>query len=124
MLKKIVVLGILVLFILSACNSSTMSIKEIENVPKDLQEYVNSSLRLQSINDGEKGYYIIFHSTGEVEAYLETQGDKLNIMFNETNLKDEVIKQNTYYVTTGPEHEMIDVLVNGESIPFDNMTVQ
>ena len=46
MLKKIVVLGILMLFILSACNSSTMSIKEIENVPKDLQEYVNSSLRL------------------------------------------------------------------------------
>lgn len=124
MLKKIVVLGILVLSILSACNSSTMSIKEIENVPKDLQEYVNSSLRLQSINDGGKGYYIIFHSNGEIEADLETQGDKLNIMFNVTNLKDEVIKQNTYYVTTGPEHEMIDVLVNGESIPFDNMTVQ
>ncbi len=124
MLKKIVVLGIMVLSILSACNSSTMSIKKIENVPKDLQEYVNSSLRLQSINDGEKGYYIIFHSIGEVEADLETQGDKLNIMFNETNLKDEVIKQNTYYVTTAPEHEMIDVLVNGESIPFDNMTVQ
>lgn len=124
MLKKIVVLGILVLFVLSACNSSTMSIKEIENVPKDLQEYVNSSLRLQSINDGEKGYYIIFHSNGEIEADLETQGDKLNIIFNVTNLKDEVIKQNTYYVTTGPEHEMIDVLVNGESIPFDNMTVQ
>ena len=42
--------------------------------------------------------------------------------FNVTNLQDDVVKQNTFYLTTDPEHDVIDVLVNGESIPFDKVT--
>lgn len=123
-LKKVPFLVFLVISILTACNSSTLSFSEIENVPNDVQDKVDSNLRLQSITDGGKGYYIVFHSSGEVESDLETQGDTLIIKFNVTNLEDGVVKQNTFYLTTDPEHEAIDVHVNGESIPFDNMTIQ
>ena len=53
------------MFILSACNSSKLSFSEIENVPQKIEEHIDSNLKLQSINDGTKGSYIIFHSNGE-----------------------------------------------------------
>lgn len=123
-MKKIFVLVFLVITILSACNSSTLSFSEIENVPNNVQEKVDSNLILQSINDGGKGYYIVFHSSGDVSTDLETQGDTVKIKYNVTNLQDEVVKQNTFYLTTDPEHDVIDVQVNGEATPFDNVTVQ
>ncbi len=123
-LKKIFVLVFFVVLILSACNPSKLSFSEIGNVPNNVQDKVDSNLKLQSITDGGKGYYIIFHSSGDVETDLETQEDTVTIKFNVTNMQDDVVKQNTYYLTTGPEHDVIDVLVNGESIPFDNVTIQ
>lgn len=123
-LKKLFVLVLLVISILSACNSSILSFSKIENVPNNVQDKVDSNLKLQLINDGEKGYYIVFHSSGDVETDLETQGETVTIKFNVTNLQDEVVKQNTFYLTTDPEHDVINVLVNGESMPFDKVTVQ
>ena len=123
-LKKLFVLVLLVISILSACNSSILSFSKIENVPNNVQDKVNSNLKLQLINDGEKGYYIVFHSSGDVKTDLETQGETVTIKFNVTNLQDEVVKQNTFYLTKDPEHNVIDVLVNGESMPFDKVTVQ
>jgi len=123
-LKKIFVLVFLVISTLSACNSSTLNFSEIKSVPNNVQDKVYSNLKLQSINDGGKGYYIVFHSSGDVETDLETQGDTVTIKFNVTNLHDEVVKQNTFYLTTDAEQDVIDVQVNGESTPFDNVTVQ
>lgn len=123
-LKKIFVFVFLVISILSACNSSPLSLSEIKNVPDNVQDKVDSNLKLQSITDGGKGYYIVFHSSRDVEADLETQGDTVIIKFNETNSDKDVIKQNTFYLTTDPELDVIDVQVNGVSTPFDNVTVQ
>ena len=122
-LKNILLLVTLVISILTACNSSTLSFSEIENVPNNVQDKVDSNFKLQSITDGEKGYYIVFHSSGDVETDLKTQGNTVTIKFNVTNLQNGAVKQNTYYLTTDPEHDVIDVQVNGESIPFDNVTV-
>lgn len=122
-MKKIFVKVFLLILILSACNPSTLSFSEIENVPNKVQEKVDSNLQLQLINDGEKGYYIIFYSSGDVETDLETQGDTVTIKLNVTNLQDDAVKQNTFYLTTDPKHDVIHVLVNGESVPFDNVTV-
>lgn len=123
-LKKAFVLVLLLISILSACNSSKLSFSEIDNVPNKVQDKVDSNLKLQSITDSGKGYYIVFHSSGDVEADFETQGDTVLIKFNETNLQDDVVKQHTFYLTTDPEHDVIDVHVNGEFVPFDDVTVQ
>lgn len=123
-MKKILLILLLGISILTACNPSTLSFSEIENVPKNVQDKVDPNLKLQSITDAGKGYYIVFHSSGDVEADLETQGDTKTIKFNVTERQNGVVKQNTYYLTTEREHDAIDVQVNGESIPFDNVTVQ
>ena len=59
-LKKIFVLVILLISVLSACNSSTLSFSEIENVPNNVQDKVDSNLKLQSIKDGGKKVIILF----------------------------------------------------------------
>lgn len=123
-LKRIFVLVLLLISILSACNSSKLSFSEIDNVPNNVQDKVDSNLKLQSITDSGKGYYIVFHSSGDVEASLETKGDTVIIKFNETNLLDDLVKQHTFYLTTDPEHDVIEVQVNGEQMPFDGVTVQ
>lgn len=121
-MKKLFVFVFLVSSILSACNSSTLSFSEIENVPDHVQDKVDSSLTLQSITNDAKGKYIIFHSSGNVKSDLDIQGDMVTIQFNVTNQGD-VVKQHTYYFTSDPKHDVLDVTVNGESIPFDNVTI-
>ena len=111
------------MFILSACNSSKLSFSEIENVPQKIEEHIDSNLKLQSINDGTKGSYIIFHSNGEIEAGLDAQDNIVNIIFNELNPQDKDIKRNVFYLTTDSKHDTIIVLVNGEEIPFDEATI-
>jgi hypothetical protein len=120
-MKKIFV-SMIFIITLTACNSSTLSFSEIENVPKKVQERIDSNLTLQLVNDGEKGSYIIFHSSGDVETDLETQGDTVTIKFNETSIEEVVVQQNTFYLTTDSEHDVIEVIVNGEAMPFDNVT--
>ena len=127
-MKKIFISVLLVILILSACNfsastsTSTLSFSKVENIPNIVQEKIDSDFKLQLINDGQKGSYIIFQASGNVKTDVETQGDTVIIKLNVTNPQNEVINQNIYYLTTDPKHEKIDVLVNGKSIPFDNVT--
>ena len=121
-LKKMFTSVLFAVLILSACNSSKLSFSEIENVPIKVQDAIDSNLRLQSIND-EKGYYIIFHSSGEVEANLDTQGDTVIIKFDVSNSKGDAVKQNIYYLTTDSNHDTINVHLNGKSVPFDGVSI-
>ncbi|MFF2754468.1 peptidylprolyl isomerase [Psychrobacillus sp. NPDC058041] len=120
-MKKLFLMIFLVLSILSACNSSKLNLSEIDGLSNELQDKVDSNLRLQSINV-KNGSYIIFHSSGEVEVDLDTQGNTIIIKFNVRNSKDDVVKQHIYYLTTDSNHDVIDVQVDGESIPFDVIT--
>jgi len=122
-LKKILVLVLLAILFLSACNSSQLSFSEIENVPDHIQHKVDFNLKLQSITDGGSSYYIVFHSSGDVETNLETLGDTVTINFNETNPQEEGVKQNTFYLTTDRRHDVIEVFVNDKSMAFDSITV-
>lgn len=64
-----------------------------------------------SRSDSGKGYYIVFHSVGDVETDLETKGDTGTIKCNITNLQDDVVKQNPFHLTTEPELDIIDVVL-------------
>jgi hypothetical protein len=123
-MKRVFALVILVILILSACNSnsSTLSFSEIEKVPNNVQDKIDSNLKLQLIDDGEKGSYIVFQTSGKVETNVETQGDTVTIKFRISNSQSDAVKQNTYYLTTDPIHDAIDIQVNGESTPFDSIT--
>lgn len=122
-MKKLFVPIFLAIFILSACNSSKLSFSEIENVPQKIEEHIDHDLKLQSINDGTKGSYIIFHSNSEIDASIDTKGSIVNIKFDELNTKNKDIKPNVFYLTIDSKHDTINVIVNGKKIPFDEATI-
>ena len=121
-MRKILFLLLLLFatFLLAACNSSTLSISEMDVIPNNVQDKIDPSHTLQLIDDGEDIAYIVYQSKGTIAVDLEEQGDTL---LDETNKKDGAIEQHVYKLTLNPEHEAIDILINGKSTPIDNVTV-
>ena len=122
-MKNLFILALFAMLIVSACTSSKLSFSEIENIPSKIEEHIDPELTLQSINDGTKGQYIIFHSHGRIEASLDPQDTIVTIIFNEHNPQDNEKRLNVYYLTTDSVHDSIQVVVNGEEMPFDDATI-
>lgn len=120
-LKKIFLVFFAV-FILTACNASTSSISEMEEIPNKVQEAIDEESILQLINEGEDISYIVFQSKGTVTTDLETHGDTLIVKLDETNQQGEVLEQHVYKLTLDPVHKAIDIHINGKSTPIDNVT--
>ncbi len=120
-LRKILLLLMVTTAILVACNTSTLSISELDIVPSNVQDKVDSNYELQLIYEEKDIAYIIYQSKGEIIADLETQGNILKVKFDEANKQDDAIEQHVYKLTLDPEHEVLDVLINGKSKPFDNV---
>ena len=121
-MRNILILLILITSITVACNTSTLSMSEIDIVPNNVQEKIDSNYVLQLIYDGEDIAYIVYQSNGTVVTDLEVQGDTLKVKLDETNKQDDVIEQRVYKFTLDPEHEVIEVLINGKSKAFDNVS--
>ncbi|MGE7674101.1 peptidylprolyl isomerase [Lysinibacillus sp. NPDC094403] len=110
-------------FILTACNSSKLSISEIEIVPEKVQKVIDEKNTLQLINEVDKDVsYIVFRTKGTVTTDLETQNDTLIIKLDVTNQQDNAIKQHVYKLTLDSNHDTIDIQVNGKSTPINNVT--
>ena len=108
---------------LSACNAndSKLSFSELKIVPNALQSKINPATTLQMINTKDDIAYIIYRTKKAVASDLEAQGDTLKIKLNESKTHKKT-KQHVYKLTLDPEHEIIDVYVNGKSTAFDNIT--
>ena len=119
-MKKLAIVFISAL-LLVACNSSTLSISELEVVPKQVQSKIENQHSLQLITDGETASYIVFQSSGTVTTDLETKDNTLIVKLDETN-KTQAVKTHVYKLTLDPEHEAIEVFVNGTAQPFDLVT--
>ena len=124
-MKKLL-LVVLISALLSACNlfDSSPSIDKLEKAPKDIQEVVElvdptASLSLQAITKNGNITYIIYQSTESVTASLEKQGDKLNVRLMTKPKDGNVFEQHIFKLKGNEETEMIDVLINGKSTPFD-----
>ena len=121
-MRNILILLMLITSITVACNTSTLSMSEIDIVPDNVQDKIDSSYDLQLIYDGEDIAYIVYQSNGTVVTDLEVQGDTLKVKLDETNKQDDVIEQRVYKFTLDPGHEVIEVLINGKSKAFDNVS--
>ena len=79
------------LSILSACNSSILSFSEIDTVPSNVQDKIDSNYAVQLIDDGEDTSYIVFHSKGTVTATIEAEGDIIKVKVEENNQQTGVM---------------------------------
>ena len=111
-------------FILTACNSSEMSITEIQNIPNKVQENINPDYQLQWINNIDKNAsYIIFQSIDNVTPDLEVVDNILNIKLDSTDQKNNELKMYVYKLNRGDaEFDTINVKVNGQDTPLDSLT--
>lgn len=108
--------------VLSACQFSNTSFSEIKKTPQKLEAYIDPDLTLQLINDGEKGAYIVFNSIKVVKADISKENDAVVISFDEIEPEKEDKERNLYYLKTDINHDKIQVLVNGEERPFDEIS--
>lgn len=74
------------------------------------------------INVGEGVAYIVVQTKGTVATDLETQEDTVNVKLDVSNSHNDDIKQYAYKLILDPNHEIINVFINGESTPFDNIS--
>lgn len=121
-MRKIILI-LFATFLLTACNNnSILSFSELEIVPDDVQAAIDSESTLQLIYEGENIAYVVYKSNGEVSTFLEEQGDTLKIKLDTKKENDDVIVQRVYKLTLDEKHNAIDVLINGQSKPFDVVT--
>lgn len=121
-LKRLVLCFSLFIIIIAGCQSSTLSFSEIEKVPNEVTSLIDPETTLQLINEENKGSYIVFQSNYKVKADLEPEDNVLHIIFKETSSENDGKEPHVYYLTTDPEHDTIEVLVNGEELSFDEVT--
>lgn len=123
MMKKMWVL-FCALVLLTGCNAddSILSFSEIEVIPDSLNPLINSDENLQLIFEGEKTAYIVYQSTGDVLSEIEEQGETLKVMLDEEKSINVPKAQHVYKLTLDDVHEVIDIYINGNSIPFDSVS--
>lgn len=77
---------------------------------------------LELLTEDDNTSYIAFKSTGAVSSSLEQDEETAVINFEVDNLSRDGLQQYLYKLTTDPEIEAIEVFVDGELTPFDNVT--
>ena len=123
-MRRIFSLLLVTAIILVACNSSELSITEIQSIPTKVQDRINTDYTLQLINDSEKeDAYIVFQSWGTVTAQVEVRENILDIKLDSENQENNELKQYVYKITRGDaEYDTVNVIVNGQATYFDNST--
>ncbi|MFB3224691.1 hypothetical protein [Exiguobacterium sp. PHA03] len=122
-MKKLILLTVLCTT-LSACgiNESKLSFSELKTIPNDLQTKLDPDSTLQLINTKDDTSYVVYHTKKSVATDLEAQEDTVKIKLDESNDTSKNAQQHVYQLTLDPEHEIIDVYVNGKSTALDNIT--
>lgn len=121
-MKRLLILLVVAVFMLTACQSDDSSLAVIENVPNHVQEHIDPTLQLQSINVKD-GKYIVFHASGDVVAKLDAVDDTVIVKIDVNGNREGAAKQYVYYLATGVNHGTIDVHIDGKSKAFDSVTV-
>ncbi|MEK3953793.1 peptidylprolyl isomerase [Psychrobacillus sp. FSL K6-1464] len=118
-IKKLFYLILFFTLILSACNSSSVSIDQTFDIPEKVQNVINTDHQLQLIKKGMNAY-IIFQSTETLTlTEFEVIDNILNIKFNSENQENTELKQ--YVFKMNPGNVKVKVLINGEFTSFDNI---
>lgn len=108
---------------LASCHSSTLSFSKIDHPPNDIQDKIDLNLTLQALTNEKGTTYIVFHSNRDVEANLEVEGNKLKIIFKEKSRQHGPSIPHIYKLTKDHNYDEIEVIINGQSTPFDAITV-
>jgi hypothetical protein len=110
------------LFAAGCSDPEVTSFSEVNQMPGKAWEQVDPALSLQMLNSKDKSY-IVFQSEQAVAANYEIKDNMVIIKLEETaSTQDTGADTHVYELKTGAKQDMIEVRVNGEQRPFDNVT--
>lgn len=121
---RILLVALLVVagFFAAGCSDPEVtSFNEVNQVPGDVWEHVRPKLPLQLLSSGDHSY-IVFQSERAVTADYEIKDNRVIIKLDESGSKQEVTETHIYKLRTDAKRDKIDVRVNGEQRPFDQVT--
>ncbi|PRY78631.1 hypothetical protein [Alkalibacterium olivapovliticus] len=122
-MKKQLVVVLFAILYLTSCDSQEYGIEEVDAVNDDIQSMIDPNLTLQLISIDEDYYYVVFHSSLEVEAEVEIQEDTLLIQLTELSDEADLTNQHIFKLTTGQEHDTLEVFINDESTYIDEFII-
>lgn len=110
--------------ILVACNSSELSITEVQKIPPKVQESIDTDYTLQLVNDSKGDVkYIVFQSSEIVTAELEVLENLLDVKLDTEKEENSELKKYVYKITRGDaQYDTINVKINGQDTPIGNST--
>lgn len=122
-MKKLLFFMFFTVFLFTACNSSTLSLTEVDVAPDKVQKAMDEKSTLQLINVVDQDVsYIVFQSKGTVTADLEAQDHTVILKLDVTRKQDNAIKQHVYKLTLDPDLDTVNIHINGKSTSIDHVT--
>ncbi|TCI20832.1 hypothetical protein [Exiguobacterium sp. SL-9] len=127
-MKKITNPLIVLMFILvlSACAKPIASIDEVDSIPIEIQNNLNKEARLQLFTNNQGDQYILFGSNARVNREVNEKNNHVIVSFKETEAdgqQDDVYRVHAYKLNVNQsEDTTLDIYVNGELTPIDNVT--
>ena len=122
-MKRIVAVLFLITFTLLGCQSDmTLSITELERVDPEVEQMIRIEEGMQLVYLKEQPY-IVFYSADDVSVDLEENEDTVIVHLDVEETDDQEMKQHVYELSIEPEHDTIEVHINGELVPFDDVIV-
>lgn len=109
--------------LLTACSSSTPSLTEVKNIPREVESNKHAEETLQQIHV-DNDTYIVLQSAKAVSAKLTLDENVLNINFQQTGQKNKQRQNYVYQLNRGnTTYDTINVFINGKATPFDNISM-
>lgn len=122
-MKRIVALLFLITFTLLGCQSDTaLSIKELERVDPEVEQIIRIEEGVRLVYAKERAY-LVFYSADDVSVDLEEDGDTIIVHLDVEETDGQEMKRHVYAVSMEPEHDTVEVHMNGELGPFDDVIV-
>lgn len=120
-IKKLFCLILFFPLILAGCNSSSVSIDQIFDIPDKVQNVINTDDQLQLIKKGVNAYIILQTSEMLISSEIEVVNGILNINFNTEDQGNTDPKQ--YIFKMYPGNKKVKILINGKVTSFERKNI-
>ncbi|MFI2130345.1 hypothetical protein [Lysinibacillus fusiformis] len=111
---------------IGGCDSAPLpvppKIQELTIVPDHIQQHIIAKDRIQLLYEDDVTYYLVMFSKGNVLASVAANEDRLVIHFKEGSEQKKEAQPYVYAINKSPELTIIELYINGKSMPIDRMT--
>ncbi|MDM5349753.1 MULTISPECIES: hypothetical protein [Lysinibacillus] len=126
-MKKWMLPVLLYLLMMGGCDSAPLpvfpKIQELTIVPDHIQQHIIATDRIQLLYEDDVTYYLVMFSKGNVLASVAANENRLVIHFKEGSEQKKEALPYVYAINKSAELTIIELYINGKSMPIDRITM-